>query len=976
MRFLSAFFFIFAICLAIWSAGIAKEADPATAEAQKQKNADAKREESITLLEDLLKDERNRSQSPDLWLRLAELYWEKGKSMFFKEGAEREKGGGSEEFKESNLYKTKAIQIYQYIMKNFPEYHELDKTMLLLGLALYEMNKKKESEELFQRVIKESKNIPYKVNAYLALGEFYFDAQNMQEAITNYQFLLRYRDSKFYKYGMYKLGWCYFNLRDYPQAFKYFKGIVNVEKATDSDDKIRTFEITDDAITGLTLVFSEMVHGNEAQTALGLFKGMSPEKFPLIMYRLTTLFFNQGKNEETIIVGKDFLAIDPVHKHNPTVQKMIYEASLRMDNQNAGVNEKKVYVEKYNPNAPWFTAQVRTKDERDRVLENLEKVIRDLITRYMELSKQLKKPEFIGEAKQYHSQYFLYFPNSKNTHIIHANYAEFLFQLGEYQEAHQHYTTVINSQLPKNIREKAAYAAALSLENYKKEAKKKNQALPEGFNEKLIKAYQLYLGFNPPKEETIDTKFSIAKLLLEIGNSDAAEKGFLEIISDFGTSEEAMLSATLILKIHGDKQDIAKLNSYAKNFLANKNLHKGSFKDDLMKIVETTTFQLIGEMEKKQAFSAAAKAYLSFIANFPASLFADKAYNNAGINFEKAGDAKEAIRCYETLIDRYPGSTLVDNSAKNVVRLHTIAGNFLELATFAEKFATKFPNKEDAAKFYFQAAVVYEILKKTDRAATAYTGFQQRYPKDPKTKDLTYKIAKMYNDVGNKGQAKRYYEKYLSESDKSAELGLISFHQLFLMGSKAEKTAVAQRGISFYGQNQKAAGQGKGLEAVAAFRMWLLADEYERYFKIRLAMPEKNFPKQMKDKADSKKKLDDAMLGLIELGVSEVGIEALLKMAKLRVEFQDMILHDPTLKKLSKDEKEQVETQLKANTHTLVEEAISYLTKARDIAFRLNIYTDQTQEALKLLDDLQGSETPKAMFSLTPNNLNYVFEIQ
>jgi len=38
----------------------------------------------------------------------------------------------------------------------------------------------------------------------------------------------------------------------------------------------------------------------------------------------------------------------------------------------------------------------------------------------------------------------------------------------------------------------------------------------------------------------------------------------------------------------------------AKKFLANSHLHRGSFKKDLMKIVETSTFQLIGELEKEQ----------------------------------------------------------------------------------------------------------------------------------------------------------------------------------------------------------------------------------------------------------------------------------------------------------------------------------------------------------------------------------------
>jgi len=979
MHALSLTLFALFVVLATFSQSPAVAEDKSLDEIYRQGQdlTESKREELIKLTEDILRNAENRD-SPDLWLRLAEYYWEKGRARFIKENEAIDQGKmkpGKKAFEESEKYKNKAVKIYQQIAKQHPDYPDRDKVLLLLGLALYEMGHQDLAINQLKEVSQTTKKVPYKIHANLSLGEHYFQEGKPEIAVPYYEFLLRYKDSKFYKLALYKLAWCYYNMKDYKQAFRYFKSIINIESNTTFQQTLEAFEIKDEAAKGIVLVFADMVEGPEAKTAKTLLYSISPKNYGLMLYRLINLFFDQGKNQEAIWVAQDYLAIDPYQNFNPLVQKIVYEAYYKLDQFNESILAKKIFQEKYNPEAPWFKHTSRKQEEREKVMELMDVVLKSLITHYQTVAMKLKKQDLIAETKHWYDLYFAYFPNSKAKFSLQLKYAEFLYELGEYMAAFDYYMALMASSFERTMKLKIANDAILSLENLKKQLTEKKQPHPPELNEKLLFGYQEYLKLKPGKKETITTTLAVAKIFHELKKEDAAEKICLQLIEEHTNTQEALFAAQLILKIHSDRKDTKKLNDYAKQFLAKRELHHDGFKKDLEIIYERTSFQLIEKLIDEQQYAQAAEAYMAFIGEFPTSQFLDKAYNNAGINFEKAGMTAKAVPCYMAIITKLPSSSNFDSSVKNVIRLHTATGNFDALADFMVYFSLKYPKREESPGYLFQAAVFYEKLGNTNKAVELYTTFAQRYPQHPKAAHLTFKIAEVWREAGKSANAKKTYQKYLDEGARTEDNTLLCWYHLGKLGTPAEKETSFRKGANYFDGVKKKGALKEGLQAAAEMKMFLLDKDYDEFLKIELKLPESNFPKQIKRKGELKEQLEEAFLQLIELGVNDVGIEALVKIAMLRVDLQDMLLNDPTLMKIDPEEREAVKAELRAQTQPLIDEAVSFLQKGVDIAFNFNIYNDWTNKAQDLLGKLTGQLRFKPVFRMSGTNLDFVTEV-
>src|SRR5688572_15523635 len=154
--------------------------------------AEQKRMESIDRLKSLLE----RGGVPDetkaeMMLRLADLYFEQGRYLYLKEMAAYDEQyeacfnqpgcetanlkpntGGSREWQE------KSIRLYEGILSQYPRYARADQATFFLGSALKDIGREADSVEAFKKLVKlypESKYLP---DAYVLIGEYYFDVEN------------------------------------------------------------------------------------------------------------------------------------------------------------------------------------------------------------------------------------------------------------------------------------------------------------------------------------------------------------------------------------------------------------------------------------------------------------------------------------------------------------------------------------------------------------------------------------------------------------------------------------------------------------------------------------------------------------------------------------------------------------------------------------------------------------------------------
>lgn len=103
--------------------------------------------------------------------------------------------------------------------------------------------RKEEAIALLQQLIRKYPDSRYATDAHMLIGEYLFSAPNREQPAKTREAIPYYRKvidlvlkngqrSEYYNQALYKLGWCYFRLENYPEAVAYFTQLVeDIEQA-------------------------------------------------------------------------------------------------------------------------------------------------------------------------------------------------------------------------------------------------------------------------------------------------------------------------------------------------------------------------------------------------------------------------------------------------------------------------------------------------------------------------------------------------------------------------------------------------------------------------------------------------------------------------------------------------------------------------------------------------------------------------
>src|SRR5262249_49686437 len=135
--------------------------------------------------------------------------------------------------KRSETWQAEAIARYKQIVKKYPSYPRMDEVLYFLGHNLWDDNQEKEALGIYKLLVTRFSQSKYVPDAYLAFGEFYFNTSNGQrpelmKALAAYKKAASFPENKVYLYALYKQGWCYYNLGDFPQSLDMFKTVIQI----------------------------------------------------------------------------------------------------------------------------------------------------------------------------------------------------------------------------------------------------------------------------------------------------------------------------------------------------------------------------------------------------------------------------------------------------------------------------------------------------------------------------------------------------------------------------------------------------------------------------------------------------------------------------------------------------------------------------------------------------------------------------
>ncbi len=213
------------------------------------------RKEAIERLEAFIFRHREHDKyTPDALFRLAELYFEDSNDEFNKSFDNYDKnldlynrGKLLDPPTEKEKEFSRSVAVYKYLHwvpqgtrmeplsgrlagvvlpKRWPDYRNADAALYLQGYCEAEMGLTDKAIATLSSLQKHYPKSTYIAEAWLRVGELYFEDNEFEQAADAYKQAADTKDPKMYGLALYKLGWSYFQMYRYPEAVAWFQTLI------------------------------------------------------------------------------------------------------------------------------------------------------------------------------------------------------------------------------------------------------------------------------------------------------------------------------------------------------------------------------------------------------------------------------------------------------------------------------------------------------------------------------------------------------------------------------------------------------------------------------------------------------------------------------------------------------------------------------------------------------------------------------
>jgi cellulose synthase operon protein C len=455
-----------------------------------------RRDEAIAAFEEFLRKYPNNPRySPDVIYRLAELYFEKANDDYLlaDERYQRqlelfELGRIADEPESPGRNYDKTIALFQRLITDFPEYRYIDGGYYLLGFCLLRTEQDKEAKAAFEDLIRLRPDSRFVAEAWVRIGEYHFDFNELDEAISAYSQALNFPENAYYDKALYKLAWAYYRADRFEEAIQTFKDLVQYADNKKAETGKSGSELREEAIQYLAISLSEEDWNND---------GIPDEDFGMarvtkylsgdepynreVLVKLADILFDNTRYDESVKVYRMALNRYPLAAENPKYHDKLIIALERLRLFDEAVEERRKIGEYYGPGSDWFVHQEKEGNQealafaRDLAKNNLidsatwyheqaQKLAQEAVDR-SDPNLEIQAKERFAIAAQTYGTYLDAYPHDREAYKWQFYQAECLFYSGQFEPAAEAYSAVreLNSGDNK-FRENSAFNAIKAYE--------------------------------------------------------------------------------------------------------------------------------------------------------------------------------------------------------------------------------------------------------------------------------------------------------------------------------------------------------------------------------------------------------------------------------------------------------------------------------------------------------------------------------
>ncbi|WP_444994259.1 tetratricopeptide repeat protein [Aliikangiella sp. IMCC44359] len=835
------------------------------------------------------------------------------------------KMGREEEGEQTNLTPavanasfSKAISLYEELVKEFPEYSSIDEVKYQLARA-YSLNSEPESslQILDQIAVTHVESLSY-LESQFRRGEAYFVRKDYRVAEQAYGDVVEKGvNTEYYDKALYKRGWSFFKQSLFTEAqkdfFTLYERLLHQQKVGNSQNKLLN-DLVNDTRRVISLSFYNQ---DGAASIREYFKVNGAQTFEDQIYdALANLYIEQERFQDAADTYLGFIKQHPVSLSAPEFHTKVIDIYKKGGFPSLILPAKESFVVTYGRNSAFWNKY------KGKVIEDLKVLLRvhlDDISKFYHANAQKtkKSTDYLVAAKWYR-EILLTFSDPQIDSQYRFALAEALFDGGQLEQAAKEFETVGYVNVKSQYSRDAGYRALLAYQaiKYPKTATQLEKLLPS------IQSGTKFSESFPKDPKAAEILARVAEQQLMISDVQGAINSSNKLLLLPAKLTRKQRERAYIIIANG----LFDLKQYAKAEVAISEL--------LTKVKLTKQQQLNFRNRRVEAIYQ----------------LADSARKEKRTN--------EAIELFLKVKRLEPNLKVAINAHFDAATLLLQIEKWSEAASLLESFRRGYPKHPLSQSIPEKLALVYEKQKNWNKAASEYTRLAAGQ-KDPElAREGFWRVADLYLKAGNKTKAieafKNYVWKYpspylLAQEGRYHLVGLYESS-----GDKQKRDFWRQKIVEFYAKDKKQNNTRTAFLA-AESKYHLSENLFIQYQRIKLKLP---LAPNLKKKRAAMKKALAAYNAIAKYEVAKFTTASTHKVARIYQILSDDLMASQKPKGLNEDELEEYGYLLEDQALPFEDKAINYY-EVNAQRTTNNIYDESVKASIDALRKLKPVQYDK-----------------
>lgn len=973
---------------------------------QLKRQLESKNRGMIAKLDQIIASDPYNAQKPNWMFQKAELLFELRNMEYLRERTTynacldaSDAGTSGEGCVEPEPDYAEAHEIYEEILRQYPDYNRLDEVIYRLGSGLIEAGKGAQAVGYLQRLVTNYPNSRYIPETHLALGEFFFERQMTGAAKDNYEKVLAYKDFADYDYALYKLGWTHYNLGDFRDSVETFKQVV--ERTS------KTLGFQRQAINDLVVAFAEVENG--WQEAREYFLKHQDKEFTYEkLGAMAGLLEAQGKENSAIEIYEWFFVERPNHPRVPDWMESIIVSKKKLEDFDDLEKTMNRFVAYLSPKGTWAAHNKDNSGAMNNSRLLNEASLSFLANHYHRQAQRLENKSDYQTAAKYYHQFIELFPDSALSFDMTFFLAEiYLHSLDDYEKAAQQYQLVVDlykeERVPAGAKKEdveaivkdSAFAVVTAYNELVKQhhedsilvkmaqmeerspGKTASQASsPTGdqppipktdllkYELGFVKASDQYASMYPKEDITPTVDFVAAEVYKSRGHYDSCIPRYENIITYAPKHRYASFAGNSLLEANYRLQRWDEVEKWARHLLDNK-IFDVTPRDSLTNSIAYAINQRAINLRDEKEFDKAAQELLRLAEEFPKSDLAAGALFNAAAIYEQGDEVPRAVEIYERLVKSYPKDALAPEALFVMGAIFESRADFDRAASYFERLGTPdYRESERTADALYNAGVLREALQQWDNAINTYESYLKLFPNRENIQEVELQLAYLEKNRENWPAAVRRFEALLKKSSTThsqlveinLELGLLG-EQMKPRNWERTTDAYFSKAVEVWStlpEAEKRAARHSAAEA----RFRQAEAVYNQFVAATISNNMRQLERSLIAKGELQQKAE-AMYGeVIEMASPRWVAASAYRIGSSYKNFAEELYNYPIPAGLTEDQEDEYRMALDDFAFPVQEKALEAFQSALKLALQYEAYNEWSSLSAKEISKLEGDSFP------------------